>query len=228
MKLHRFYIADKFELDHSVWINDEDFLHQWVKVLRFQPGSQVVLFNDRKEERLYKIDKIDDKAAHLELVTEMSSKTPKREVYLCFSLLKKDKNDWVLQKATELGVRHLVPIMSSRTEKTGFKLERAQKIAIEAAEQCGRADIPGVREPITIDTAINELSQKARLLVAEQGSDKIDLKDQEAVAIFIGPEGGWSDDEKNKFVESNIEHMDLSPFTLRAETASIVAATLLC
>jgi len=229
MKLHRFYVGDSLELDKKVWVNDQDLLHQWTRVLRFRPDQQIVLFNNLKEERLYKIDRIEPKAVHLSLVTEMDPKTPKNEIYLCFSLLKKDKNDWVLQKATELGVRHLVPLLTGRTEKTGFDKDRAEKIVIEASEQCGRADIPSVREPITIETVVRELKDKTEILVAEHGSPQLVQPSSqfESFAVLVGPEGGWTDIEKKLFADNKLKHITLSEFTLRAETASVTAVALL-
>jgi 16S rRNA (uracil1498-N3)-methyltransferase len=213
-------------------MKDTDFFHQWTRVLRFQEGRELVLFNNEQEERLYKILKIGNDAVHLELVTEMKPKLPNKDLYLCFSLLKKDKNDWVLQKATELGVRHFVPLLSERTEKTGFDTERALKIVTEAAEQCGRSDIPRVREPITIQKIIDELSDKVDLYVAEQDNINETRKmknetSKDSIGIFIGPEGGWTDSEKVMFKEKGIKNISLSEFTLRAETAAITAVALL-
>jgi len=225
MKLHRFFIGNT-ELSHDFWMDDERLFHQWSRVLRFQIGQQVILFNDAHEERLYEIKKIGTDAFHLNLVTELVPKLPKRDVYLCFSLLKKDKNDWVLQKATELGIRHFVPLLTDRTEKTGFDVERAEKIVTEAAEQCGRADIPRVREPLSLESALKELEEKAQLYIAEQHDSESGILEPDGVslAVFIGPEGGWSDREKALFQERSIKHLNLSDFTLRAETACISAA----
>lgn len=231
VKLHRFYVHD-MKLEHDFWMQDKPLFHQWVNVLRFQTGREVVLFNSEREERLYKIIEIGNDAAHLELVTEMRPKEPARDVYLCFSLLKKDKNDWVLQKGTELGARHFIPMLCERTEKTGFDIERANKIVIEAAEQCGRTDIPRIREPISVEKLIEELSGKIELLVAEQGSPIQDPRStiqdlKTPIGVLIGPEGGWTDGEKQLFVEKQVKHLSLSEFTLRAETACITAAALL-
>jgi len=229
-KLHRFYVHE-MELAHDFWMQDKPLFHQWVNVLRFQVDRQVVLFNSEREERLYKITEIGNDAVHLELVTEMSPKEPDHDVYLCFSLLKKDKNDWVLQKATELGVRHFVPLLCERTEKTGFDIERANKIVIEASEQCGRTDIPRIREPIHLEKVIDELSEKVELFVAEQGSPHdsslIIHNSETPVGVLIGPEGGWTEKEKQLFVEKQLKHLALSEFTLRAETACVTAAALL-
>lgn len=228
MKMHRFYVDD-LDLPHDFWLQDEAIYHQWVRVLRFKSGREVILFNGKQKEKLYTISKIGDNAIHLKLVTDIKGNKPRQNVYLCFSLLKKDKTDWVLQKATELGVNHFIPMISTRTEKTGFVLERAQKIIIEAAEQCGRVDIPKVREPVHLKKVISELENKAKLLVAEQGSQIGDIKSQLSpqmpIVVLIGPEGGWTDEEKQLFAEKNIQHVSLSQFTLRAETAALAAAT---
>jgi len=232
MKLHRYYVGD-MKLEHDFWMKDEALFHQWTRVLRYQVGRELVLFNDQREERLYRILKIGDNAVHLELVTEMKSKIPKQDLYLCFSLLKKDKNEWILQKGTELGVRHFVPIIADRCERSDLsqnRMERWQKIVVEAAEQCERSDIPRIREPITPDTLIKEFQGPSlELFVAEQGSSQSSIPNPQSGtrAILIGPEGGWSDAEKQMFADNDIGHISLSDFTLRAETAAITAAALL-
>jgi 16S rRNA (uracil1498-N3)-methyltransferase len=222
MRLHRFYAPD-VELAHDFWLHDEKLLHQWRNVLRYQPGQQVVLFDGRKYERLYKIDELDRDEAHLILVTDFERKVPKRTVYLLWSLLKKDKNEWVLQKGTELGVSHFLPLIADRSEKTGFNHERAQKIVIEAAEQCGRGDIPTVREPLHVVTAIDQLQEKIVLYICEQDGEDAPGEKREHVGVLIGPEGGWSDAEKELFTAKGIKHLNLHDFTLRAETACVAA-----
>lgn len=239
MKLHRFYLPDT-ELTHDFWLHDTKLLHQWNRVLRFRAGQQVVLFDGVQHDRLYKIDELKKDAAHLLHTTDFERKVPQRTVYLLWSLLKKDKNDWVLQKATELGVSHFLPLLADRSEKTGFNVERAEKIVIEAAEQCGRSDIPNVRQPMRVQTAIDTYVDKIELYVAEQSASP--GKEQRAksndsadeysllknpVGVFIGPEGGWSDTEKQLFTDKQIAHLGLGDFTLRAETAAVIAASYL-
>lgn len=228
MKIHRFYVSD-MEMTHQFWMDDERLFHQWTRVLRFQPGQQLALFDNQARERLYEVLAIGNNAVQLQLKTDLVAQVPKGDLYLCFSMLKKDKNEWVLQKATELGVRHFVPILSDRTEKTGFDMERAQKVVVEASEQCGRADIPRVREPLTLETALKELAPLADLYIAEQHNSQSPASDPQssALAVFIGPEGGWSEREKALFSENQMKHIALSGFTLRAETACIVAVAIL-
>jgi 16S rRNA (uracil1498-N3)-methyltransferase len=184
-----------------------------------------VLFNGVNEEKLYRIDRIEPDAIKITMLTEFERKLPKKEVTLLWSVLKKDKNEWVLQKATELGVSHFVPVISDRGEKTGLNIERAQKIIIEASEQCGRGDIPTIREPLSLVTAIKEYKDVLMLFVCEQGSDVGEQNTvAQSVGILVGPEGGWSDEERELFIQNNFPHLGLSDFTLRAETACIVAS----
>lgn len=223
MRLHRFFVEDTVELKHDFWLHDERLLNQWNRVLRFQTGQDVVLFNDTHE-RLYKIQEISKTEAHLLHVTDFERKTPSKDMYILWALLKKDKNDWVLQKCTELGVSHFLPLLAERSEKTGFNVERAHKIVVEAAEQCGRSDIPVVREPMLVTTAIDELKDKITLYICEQdGQDSAD--GVEEAGVLIGPEGGWSDREKQLFKDTGIKHINLHDFTLRAETACVAAVS---
>jgi 16S rRNA (uracil1498-N3)-methyltransferase len=226
-RTHRFYVGRDFELKHDFWLHDERLINQWNRVLRYQAGQNVLLFDGIETDRLYKIVEIKPDEAHLELVTDYERRVPHKDVYLLWSLLKKDTNDWVLQKATELGVSHFVPILSERCEKTGFDPERAEKIVIEAAEQCGRSDIPTIRESMLLKTAIEHLGEKVPLMICEQGGEIPAAAGQSPCGILIGPEGGWSDGEMRLFEQLNIPHLGLGNFTLRAETAAVTAAGIL-
>jgi 16S rRNA (uracil1498-N3)-methyltransferase len=231
MRTHRFYVGTELELKRDFWLHDQKLIHQWKNVLRMTAGQEVVLFDGVGEDRLYKIAELSDKEAHLQLVTELQRKTPQKEIYLIWSLLKKDKNDWIIQKATELGVSHFVPITSDRCERlilSQSQHERWEKIAIEAAEQCGRSDIPAIREPMKLQTALEEFGNKVELYICEQQEDPSDViaaDTSKAYGVVIGPEGGWSDAEKQLFTDMSIRQLHLHDFTLRAETAAIAAIT---
>ena len=193
-------------------------------MLRFREGQQVVLFDGVEHDKLYKISEINSVEAHLELVTDYTRQLPKKNIYLFWSLLKKDKNDWVLQKCTELGVSHFIPLIADRSEKTGFNIERARKIVVEAAEQCGRSDIPTVRDAMHVTKAIEQYGEKVTLYICEQDSEETVLA-MDDLGVLIGPEGGWSDNEKLLFKDMNVHHLNLHDFTLRAETACVTAVT---
>lgn len=224
MRIHRFYTGPDLKLEHYVAVTEPRLLQQWNKVLRFRTGQEVVLFDGQGTDRLYVINELNKSVAQAELITNFDSKTPSKHIYLFWSLLKKDKNDWILQKATELGVSHFIPVLAERSEKTGFNAERANKIIIEAAEQCGRSDIPGVREPMLLQTALHEYASQVPLFVCEQYElTKTRHSNFKESGVLIGPEGGWSEAEKQLFMNQEIGRLPLGDFTLRAETAAVVA-----
>lgn len=226
MRVHRFYTGDAIKLKKDFWLRDEALLWQWNKVLRFRTDQQVILFDGAQTERLYKITEITRAEAHLEMVTELKQQVPEKHVYLFWSLLKKDNNDLILQKCTELGVSNFVPLISERSIRDNFNIDRARKIVREASEQCGRGTIPTVREPVRLETALPEYLGELPLFVCQQGvsSPQPPTKQQAKFGLLIGPEGGWSDSEKAFFETNKIPHLHLSSFTLRAETAAITAA----
>lgn len=193
-------------------------------MLRFHPDQKVVLFDGKNTERLYKISEISKKEAHLQLITDMEIKLPKRHVYLFWSLLKKENNEYIIQKCTEIGVSNFVPLLSDRTIKKEFNIERAKKIAKEASEQCGRGNLPLIREPVHLEKALAEYKDKLQIIVCQQGKEpEVDIG-QDRIGILVGPEGGWSDVEQKMFSKHELKDLSLGSFTLRAETAAIVAS----
>jgi len=224
MTHHRFYIpADKRELRHELWIDDPKLVHQWQKVLRFRIGDELVLFDGERHERLYRVVQLGDKAYKLTHITDLVRQVPKRHLYLFWSILKKDKNDFVVQKCTELGVVHFIPLVTERSEVKMLDIERLLKIAVEAAEQCGRSDIPKIHEPMTLMQAVGVYAQKFPLVTASMdGQDVADVPD--TLGLLVGPEGGWSDSERDIMTTHDTSDIVLSNHVLRAETASITGA----
>lgn len=227
MRTHRFYTADTLKLKKDFWVHDDALLWQWNKVLRFREGQTVILFDGTQTERLYEVVKIAKTEAHLVMITEIERQLPSKHVYLFWSLLKKDNNDLILQKATELGVSNLVPLLTERSIRDNFNHERAHKIVTEASEQCGRSAIPVVREPMRLQTALKEYEGKVELFICEKGHDnnRPILEANKKYGVFIGPEGGWSDAEKTLFSQRHLQHLHINDFVLRAETAAIVAVS---
>src|SRR3989338_5215426 len=158
MRLHRFYIDKKIE-GKEVFVKEERLLNQWRKVFRYKTGDRVILFDGSGMEFIGELKDLKKEEVKIEILEEREGILPKkigREIVLCQSLIKKDKMEWVVEKATELGVSKIVPIISERSEKKGFNLERAKKIAIEASEQCGRADVPEICEIQKLETILSD------------------------------------------------------------------------
>jgi 16S rRNA (uracil1498-N3)-methyltransferase len=154
-------------------------------------------------------------------------------------MLKGDHFEMVVEKTTELGINHIVPVISERTIKTGANVERLKKIAIEASEQSGRIDVPVIHEITKLKDAISEYVSRVggEVFVLNEDGIKFDqiktenkLKRNSSVtnratgpvAILVGPEGGWSPTEIKHFKDSKFTFISLGKNVLRAETAAVV------
>lgn len=239
MRLHRFFLDNPIEHTKTA-IKDERLIHQWRDVFRYNVGSEVIVFDGNGNEYDAVIEKLTNRQAEIRLVSEREGIVPDREVVLYQSLIKKDKMEWVVEKATELGVSKIIPIISERSEKKGLNLERAQKIAIEASEQCGRADVPEVAQVMSLSEALNscvsplvfdsfgeDLNHESRIMNHEEKNSLHNsyFTPHNPSSLFIGPEGGWTEREIELFKEANAKIFSLGNLTLRAETAAIVALT---
>lgn len=225
--MHRFYINFPIE-SKKILIQEERLVHQWRDVFRYNVGSQVVLFDGNGLEYEGVIGKINNREAEVEVVAERAGIIPEKKITLCISIIKKDKMEWVVEKATELGVSKIIPIISERSEKKNINLERLKKIAIEASEQCGRGDVPNISEIMSLEET---LEKSENIVVCHNSPLSLPCDpslitregDQTPLSIFVGPEGGWSEKEIERFKDSNIKIFSLGNLVLRAETAAVVA-----
>ncbi len=229
MRLHRFYIDVAITSGKEIVLTDVELIHQWMKVFRLHAGAEVIIFDGSGYEFHAKISELHKVKAMLEVVGE-GKKLPSasREVYLFVSIIKKDNFEWVVEKATELGVSHIVPILAERSEKKNVNMERLQKISIEASEQSGRGNLPHVYEPLSVGEACNAFMDVEKV-VLEFGGQSIETieEKQSPIGIFIGPEGGWGENDLDVFESYDISHVSIGVNVLRAETASIAVSTLL-
>lgn len=231
MKLHRFFVEDP-ELENAsegqeIEISSAELLHQAKNVLKLQIGESILLFNGNDNEYLASIVSFIDKSGMRVLVEKISKNEVsfKKEVALCFSLVKRGNVDWILEKGTEVGVTRFIPLLTSRSEKKDLNLERADRIVREASEQCGRNSIPEV-EPVT---KLKDVLERTDLsfIVLEKGAmsfREAPVKDT-SIGLLVGPEGGWAEEEMAMFEEKGIAFRSLGPTVLRAETAAIVGSS---
>jgi 16S rRNA (uracil1498-N3)-methyltransferase len=231
MRLHRFYIAEKIE-GKSVTISNRDLIHQWRKVFRYNVGSQVIVFDGSGIECRAVIMKVSPSEAELSILETKDIPAPTKNLWLCLSLIKKDNFELVVQKAVELGVNHIVPILGERSEKKKLNMERLEKIVHEATEQSGRGELMKVYEPTTLPKLFSSgmLPQEKIFFHPEYPpvQDYLSAQTKQySFAYFIGPEGGFSEEEIELFKKHNVSGFALGPRILRAETAAIVGATLL-
>lgn len=228
MRLHRFYVSQP--LGEDVVINDVSIIKQWTKVFKYKKGNFVILFNGEGSDITYLIDDISSKNCTLILKKISLSYIPNKKITLYLSIIKKNNFELIVQKATELGVTTIIPILSERSEKKNLNEERLQKIAIESAEQCGRGDIPTIMPIISLSQVLEIPSTHDFMCILQMNgipfSNEViqnKLKGIKNIGLFVGPEGGWSEDEEKLFKSKNIIPISLGKTVLRAETAGIVA-----
>ncbi|MEZ4501878.1 MAG: RsmE family RNA methyltransferase [Dehalococcoidia bacterium] len=197
------------------------------QVLRLRAGAELQVFDGLGHERSAKLDRVESGAATLRLGVPVTSlEEPRVPVTLCCAFPRGERGDWLVEKATELGVAAFVALDAERAVlKPGEgRFDRWSRVAIEAAEQCGRAVVPSFLEaPMS----------EALELVADPGAGapiEAALTAQpsrpEVVTIFIGPEGGWTDEERAEHAAAGRTFVSLGPRTLRVETAAVTAVAL--
>lgn len=229
MKFHRFFVKDSLAGAKHILIKDADLIHQIRNVLRMTVGGQVVLLDGTGREYTAFITDINFKGITCDILKSVKSSTlPRREITLAFSLIKKDKMEWILQKGTELGVTRFLPFISDRSEKKGFNRERALAIVKEAVEQSQRASVPVVREPISFEEIFSECKGMDIFLFNPKGEEvSVETREGETGAcLVVGPEGGFTDQEVFIAKKQGAHISSLGSGVLRAETAAIVASTI--
>jgi 16S rRNA (uracil1498-N3)-methyltransferase len=146
-----------------------------------------------------------------------------REIWLFAAIVKKDTFEWIVEKATELGISHIVPILSARSEKKDLNVARITKVSIEAAEQSGRATVPKIHDILKLADAIATYSEQ-KAVAWEPSAPKFAKNNLLTIdSMYIGPEGGWTKEELELFEKKGIKAMSLGPQILRAETAVVAA-----
>ena len=225
--MHRFFGEFDFK-EKLASIDDANLVSQIRNVLRLKKGDMVLLSNGTtKEARATIVDSTKDQVGfEIETILE-NEREPDCHVILYLALLKSDHFDLVVQKATEIGVREIIPLITERTVKFGLRDERLKKIIREAAEQSGRAVLPKLNEPMDFPAALEHAKQNDKNYFFDIDGQRFGGRGAaRQVGIFIGPEGGWTDNEREHSSEGKHEHVTLGKLTLRAETAAIVSSYL--
>ena len=213
-------------------------------VLRLQPGDEVYVFDGAGKEFRCAVREFVHDGAALKVLEEVEPARPESSLNLTLgiALLKGEKFDLVVQKATELGAARIVPVATSRADvrirdgdEAKRKVTRWQRIALEAAKQCGRARMLEIEEPVAFKVLIDRPAEERelRLMFAERdGSSLAEVarnpqSGSVKVSALVGPEGGWADEDIDLAREAGWRIVTLGGRTLRAETAAIAAVTLL-
>lgn len=231
MRINRFIGNFDFS-NKNIKIIESDLINQFRNVLRFSKGDKIILGDGKMNEVLAEIKEIQKDFIEVEILElRLNKKEPQRKVILYCAILKRENFELVCQKTVETGIFEITPIICERIIKFGLKSERLEKIIKEAAEQSGRGIIPKLNQTIIFEKAIGQAkNNNLNLFFDSRGVDLLDVKlnlDGKKTGIFIGPEGGWSEQEIERVKkEENFKIINLGPLTLRAETAAIVATYL--
>ncbi|MEF9977186.1 MAG: 16S rRNA (uracil(1498)-N(3))-methyltransferase [Thermomonas sp.] len=231
MRLTRSHIDMPLRIGSEIAL-PEDVAAHLLRVLRLQVGDACVLFNGDGHDYDARISALGKREARAEIVAarRIDNESPLR-IILLQGIARGEKMDWILQKATELGVARILPVTSERSE-VKLDAQRADKrlahwrgIVISACEQSGRAVIPDVAAPQSLAQGAGLRAGRGFILdpFAEASLSSLQGVAMDACTIAIGPEGGWSPRDREQLVAAGYEGLRLGPRVLRTETAGIAA-----
>ena len=202
-------------------------------VMRLSAGDELLVFNGRDGEWRARVASVGKRAVGLQAEVQARPQATGPDLDLVIALVKRARLETIVEKAAELGARRVRPVVTERTNADHTRVDRLQAIAVEAAEQTGRLDVPQVLEPVKLEKLIDGFEDGRRLLFCDEAGDAAPalqaLKDEPQApwAILIGPEGGFSPRERERLRSLDFATpASLGPRILRADTAAISALTL--
>jgi 16S rRNA (uracil1498-N3)-methyltransferase len=233
MRIPRVFSAQALAAN-STLVLAEAQSHYLSKVLRMQAGRELILFNGEGGEYKAEISAVHKK--HVDIFVKdfsLENRQSHLQLELAIGVSRGERMDWVLQKATELGVTKITPLMTERTEvklggeRADKKMEHWQQILISACEQCQRNILPELSEPKLFSEWISECDAELKFVLHHRDNKGLPQnKSTQSVALLIGPEGGLDDDEIAQAIAQKFSPLTLGPRVLRTETAPVAAISL--
>ena len=225
----RLYHPDSI-VENSTNLLSKEHTHYVTNVMRLKRGSNVNFFNNEGEWES-EIIFLDKDRVEVKFLKKVKESQKKNKIELAVCLVKKNPMEMILQKATELGVNKIIPIISERTEVKELNYDRAKKIVIEATEQSNQMFPPEILEVIKLRDFLKNLDKNTKLLFADVNSKNSlrieDLKNFESLCILVGPEGDFSTSERQSILSfSRVAPFTMSKNILRSDTAVISAISL--
>ena len=219
----RLYVNSALISGQSVILPDSQ-VHYLLHVMRQKEGDSVLLFNGKDGEWLASIQSLNKKQGLVIPQKQARIQSVPSPVFLCPALIKKEPMDWVLQKATELGISDIYPLLTERTVVSKLNMERSQSLLIEAAEQSERLTIPTLHQPQKLPDFLKNLPAEVHpVCLSERGETALQPASDQTAALCIGPEGGWTQAELTLFEKKQASFWHLGDTILRAETAAVAA-----
>jgi len=225
----RLFFPDNI-LENTISLLSKEHTHYVVNVMRMKRGSNINFFN-KEGEWLSEIIFLDRDRVEVKFLNKIKESSKLSNIELAICLVKKNPMEIILQKATELGVSRITPIISERTEVKELNYERAKKIVIEATEQSNQLNPPELSKVIKLKDFLEKLDDESKFLFADVNSQnnlqKKDVKGDTLKTILIGPEGDFSPSEREFILaKTNATSFSISKNILRSDTAVISAISL--
>lgn len=226
----RLFVPDTLSLGARV-VLDADASHYVAHVMRLGEGAPLLLCDDDTGEWRATIEEVRKKAVSLTVEEQLRPREPVPDLWLLVAPVRRARFEWLVEKATELGVDRIVPVLTRRSVVDRVKPERLAAIAREAAEQCARTALPQIADARPLEDALDDWPSSRALYFADETGGAPALTAFAAgpasAAILIGPEGGFDPAERAQILAHPAAiGIGLGPRILRAETAAIAAATL--
>lgn len=204
--------------------------HYLASVLRMGPGDTIQLFNGRDGEWLARLEVRSRKQLDFVVGEQLRPQPEPGDLVYCFAPLKQGRLDYMVQKAVEMGAARLQPVLTKHTQTHKISGKRLSANAIEAAEQCGILTIPEISEPIRFENLLAAWAPDRRLIFCDEAHGLqnplpvLAAIKEKKLAVLIGPEGGFSDQERAQLHDSSfVTAIPLGPRILRADTAAVAA-----
>jgi 16S rRNA (uracil1498-N3)-methyltransferase len=229
-----FFFREKLDATNSLLVLDEDTSKHMVQVLRMKKGELVQLTNGAGYLLTAEIVKDHKKACEVKVIDSLIAFQSPQRVAIGISLLKNTSRfEWFLEKATEIGVSEIIPLICERTEKHHFRYDRMKNLCISAMIQSQQLWMPKLHEPVLFNSLFENLSYQNKFIAHCSDAEKRSLHKQindnsSSSIILIGPEGDFSNDEIDIAVNRQFVAVSLGKTRLRTETAGVVAAAILC
>lgn len=231
-RVPRLYVTEPLAEDNPVHLR-RDQAHYVNNVMRLGVGGQLRLFNGADGEWLSNITDVGKRNCTVTPNQQTRTQSGLPDIYYLFAPLKHARLDYMVQKATELGVAVLQPVLTDNTNVQRVKIERMTANAIEAAEQCNLLCIPEVRNPLSLSSVLSKWEPERKIIfcdeAASQKSAIAALKDVDVgpLAVLVGPEGGFSENERNMITALPfVITLSLGPRIMRADTAAVACLAL--
>ena len=229
--LARLYLSDTLSAGAKIDLSAEH-AHYLGNVLRLKAGDAVRVFNGNDGEWRAEVAVLAKRKGTLSIVEQLRTPSAAPDIWLCFAPVRKHRNAFILEKATELGVSRLLPVTTARTQFGKLRLDKMRAQIIEAAEQTERLDLPELSEAQTLDSLLANWPEDRTMVFADEAGDAMPALEalqslSGPAALLVGPEGGFSPQERERLrgMETVIP-VSLGPRILRADTAALSLLTL--